>query len=42
MFKEHLAYRKQIGVDTILQDFVNHKKEEVFQNYQKGYIGVDK
>ena len=42
MFKEHLKYRKDVGVDTILHDFVNNKREQIFEHYQKGYCGIDK
>ena len=42
MFKEHLQYRKDVDVDTIIQDFNNDKREEIFQHYQKGYCGIDK
>ena len=33
MFKEHLRYRKEVGVDNIIQEFHNDKKEQIFQHY---------
>ena len=42
MYGEFINYRDEYKVDTIMQDFVMPKKEEVFGFYPRGYCGVDK
>ncbi|CAH2052622.1 unnamed protein product [Thlaspi arvense] len=42
MWEEMLKWRKENGVDTIMQDFVYDEYEQVQQYYPHGYHGVDR
>ena len=42
MFDNYMTYRKNNNIDSIIADFNFDKKEEIFQNYKRGYCGVDK
>ncbi|KAF8087017.1 hypothetical protein N665_0603s0019 [Sinapis alba] len=42
MWEKMLKWRRENGVDTIMQDFVYEKYEEVQQYYPHGYHGVDR
>ena len=42
MFSKYMDYRKENGINTILQDFTYDKRTEVAQHYPAGYCGVDK
>uniref|UniRef100_A0A5B6YXH8 Putative phosphatidylinositol/phosphatidylcholine transfer protein SFH9 n=1 Tax=Davidia involucrata TaxID=16924 RepID=A0A5B6YXH8_DAVIN len=42
MWAEMLNWRKEYGVDSIIEDFVYHEYEEVQRCYPHGYHGVDK
>jgi len=42
MFTNYMKYRKDNNVDSILKDFQFNEKLEVYQNYTRGYCGVDK
>ncbi|VVB04351.1 unnamed protein product [Arabis nemorensis] len=42
MWEEMLKWRKENGVDTVMQDFVYDEYEQVQQYYPHGYHGVDR
>ena len=42
MFANYMTYRKDNNLDSIIADFDFDKKAEVFENYKRGYCGVDK
>lgn len=37
-----MTYRKDNNIDNIIADFNFDKKEQIFENYKRGYCGVDK
>lgn len=42
MFSNYMQYRKENGIDTIINDFVFEHKEACFPHYPRGYCGIDK
>jgi hypothetical protein len=42
MFENYMVYRKENNLDSIIADFNFDKRMEVFNNYKRGYCGVDK
>lgn len=42
MFLDHLAWRKDFGTDTILDDFVYNERDSFLALYPQGYHKVDK
>ena len=42
MFLDHLAWRKDFGADTILEDFVYNERDSFLALYPQGYHKVDK
>jgi hypothetical protein len=42
MFENYMTFRKENNIETIIKDFDFDKRAEIFENYKRGYCGVDK
>jgi hypothetical protein len=42
MYTNHLTWREENGIDTILEDFKFHEREEYLKAYPLGYYNTDK
>lgn len=42
MFSNHMQWRKEIGADTIIEDFVFQERDAFVSMYPQGYHKIDK